>query len=480
MSELDITEPKVSIEAEQGILGTALQHSEAIDLVRDIVEPDDFSEELHKALYKAMIGRRDEGLMIDVFLIKATLGNADLGGQTVGGYLANLARAASSLEHVKDYARTVKRAAQWRMMVTLGHELVRASDVALAGDDPGTAAETAIQHLDTVAAAGRIDAMRRISVGEASYRVLDKMQAARAGKRVRGVATGLPSLDAATYGWRGGQLIILAGRPAMGKSALACGLALAAASETVEVEGGELQPRQTVVIFSLEMDEEELTERLLASLAYRGPDRSVFYRDIAQGEKLTDDEVQDIADAHYKLRDLPLEIEPQPGITLSQLAARARTLKARCAASGKPPLGLIVVDHIGLMKASARYLGNRNMEVGEITTGLKVLAKELRVPVVALSQLNRKVEERDDKRPVMSDLRDSGSVEQDADIILTVYREAYYLGRKKDRTPEEDILLMEKRNALEIEILKQRMGPTKRLECFVDIGCNVISEEYRP
>lgn len=480
MSDLDITEPKVSIEAEQGILGTALQHSEAIDLVRDIIEPDDFSEELHKSLYRAMIGRRDEGSAIDVFLIKATLGNADLGGQTVGGYLANLARAASSLEHVKDYARTVKRAAQWRMMATLGHELVRSSDAALAGDDPSLAAETAIQHLDTVAAAGRTDAMRRISVGEASNRVLDRMQAAREGRSMRGVTTGLPSLDDATYGLRGGQLIIVAGRPAMGKSALACNMALSASRETIVAAQGEIQHRQTVVIFSLEMHEEEITERFLASLAYRGLDRSVFYRDVARGDKLTDTQVQEITDAHYKLRSLPLEIEPQPGISLSQLAARARTLKARCLASGAPPLGLIVVDHIGLMAASARYAGNKTAEIGEITAGLKVLSKELGIPIIALSQLNRATETRDERRPQLSDLRDSGSIEQDADVVLSVYREAYYLGRKPTRTPEEDILLMEKRNVLEVEILKQRMGPTKRLEVFCDIGCNVISEEYRP
>ncbi|WP_460452601.1 replicative DNA helicase, partial [Alsobacter sp. SYSU BS001988] len=264
-------------------------------------------------------------------------------------------------------------------------------------------------------------------------------------------------------GFYPGQLVILAGRPGMGKTTLALAIALNAAREN------------GVFCCSLEMSAEELAERALAALAFDGRRTALTYRRIAEAASLSNDEVERLHHAKGRMANLHLQIEQQPGMTLGQVSARARQWKARCERAGAQ-LRLIVVDHIGLVRPSTRYAGNRVNEVSEISGGLKALAKELGCTVMALSQLSREVERRDDKRPVLSDLRDSGSIEQDADVVIAAYREGYYLERLPNLTPEQEQRLFDAQDQIEIEVLKQRQGPTGRFQLFASLPCNAVAE----
>ncbi len=204
----------------------------------------------------------------------------------------------------------------------------------------------------------------------------------------------------------------------------------------------------------------------------------ISYRSIAEARGLSDNALLRLLNAERSCAEIPLWIEQQVGLTLAQIAARARQMRLRAERQGIP-LAAIVVDHIGLIRPSKRYAGNRVQEMTEISSGLKGLAKELGIPVLGLSQLNREVERRPDKRPLLSDLRESGSIEQDADVVLGLFREAYYLEHRVDLSDEEQDRLARCQNELEIEILKQRSGPTNRIVCFCDIACNVLAEAAR-
>ena len=262
-----------------------------------------------------------------------------------------------------------------------------------------------------------------------------------------------------------GQMIVVAARPGMGKTTVGVSIALNAA-----------KAGHGVYFVSLEMVAQELAQRALAAEVYaQRPHDPISYREIAKGRDLTDRDLNDLLDARDTLNTYPLVIEQQSGLSISQIAARARQTRSAMERKGQR-LSVIVIDHIGLVAASKRYSGNRVQEMTEITTAIKVLAKELDVAIVALSQLNRKVEERAEKRPVLSDLRDSGSIEQDADMVIGLYREAYYLEHKAELTDEDRIRLMASADTLEMEILKQRQGPTGRINLFCKIDCNAINE----
>jgi replicative DNA helicase len=276
-------------------------------------------------------------------------------------------------------------------------------------------------------------------------------------------------LDKKTGGFQRGELIILAGRPGMGKTALSIASAYKSAT------GGEPS-----LFFSLEMIGKRLANRAASFACYDGPLDRVPYFAIEAGT-VTDKQAHRFADAIRDLWDVELEIEQQSGLSVSQIAARARRHKQRLAQRGLT-LGTVWIDHLGLIKPSANYKGNRVNELAEVSGALKVLAKDLDVPIVALCQLNRMVEGRDNKRPTLSDLRDSGAIEQDADLVLMAYREAYYLENTRCNDPAEE----EKRlgrlgeviNKLELLITKNRSGPTGTLDLFADMPCNYFADAY--
>jgi len=455
--------PPHSIDAEQALLGAILINAEALDRARDLVRSEDFHEEAHGAIFAAMCARRDAGEAIDWRLIKTTLGDRPFGDLTVGSYVARLAAGATTVINSSSYARTVAEAARMRAVLATAQSAV-AQMTAGAVIDPAEFAAAMIADLDVVATAGLTETARRTTLAQSASSVLARVDRVRRGLVPVGVSYGVPKLDRATLGLRPGQLVILAGRPGMGKTAVALHIALSAA-----------RAAGAVGFFSLEMDGEELAERILASLAYDPRLPALTYRAIAEAHGLSDEALMRLDTAERASREIPIWIEQEPALSIAQIAARARQMRLRAEKQGRP-LTAIVVDHIGLVRPSKRYTGNRVQELTEITGGLKGLAKQLGIPVIALSQLNRNVEHRDDKRPKLSDLRESGSVEQDADVVLGLFREEYYLENKTDRTDEEETRLALCRNQLEIEILKQRSGPTIRIISFCDIACNIIAE----
>ena len=456
--------PPHAFETEQSLLGAILINPEALDRARDHVRPEDFYEGVHRQLYEAMCIKRDAGEAIDIKLMQAVCGNADLGGVTVGSYIAKIAAEAITVSGAPDYARTIAQAAQMRRVLETAQAAVASmSDGSVRS--PAAYATVMIEELDEIASAGLAEHARRVTLGQSVSSVLARVEQARHGGAPLGVPYGLPKLDTATLGMRPSQFIVLAGRPGMGKTTVALHVALSAARRS-----------GAVGFFSLEMDANELSERVLAAEAYdRREPEIISYRAIAEARGLSANAMRRLETARQSCDRIPLWIEPQPGLTLAQIAARARQMRLRAERQGMP-LAALIIDHIGLISPSKRYSGNRVQEMTEISSGLKGLAKELGIPVVGLSQLNREVEKRPDKRPQLSDLRESGSIEQDADVVLGLYREAYYLEHKADRTDEEEVRLFDSQTKLEIEILKQRSGPTIRLTCCCDVACNVLAE----
>lgn len=455
--------PPHSPDAEQALLGAILINGDALDRVRDIVRPEDFHIEAHQAIFAAMCTRRDAGEVIDWRLIGIALGDRPYGDITVSTYAARLAATAITVINAPSYARTVAQAARMRAVLATAQAAV-AEMTAGVVSDPADLASRMIEDLDAVASAGLATTMQRVTLAQSTSSALARVARVRAGLEPPGVSYGIPKLDRATLGMRPDQLIVLAGRPGMGKTAVALHMGLTAA-----------QGSGLVGYFSLEMGGEELAFRVLAALAYDARLPTITYRAIAEAHGLSDHALERLDAAERVSRGIPLLIEQEAGLSLSQIAARARQMHLRAERAGQK-LAAVVVDHIGLIRPSKRYSGNRVQELTEITGGLKGLAKQLGIPVVALSQLNRDVERRDEKRPKLADLRESGSIEQDADVVLGLFREEYYLENKPDRTDEEEARLALCRNTIEIEILKQRSGPTNRITCFCDVACNIIAE----
>ena len=459
--------PPSAIEAEQALLGAILVNAEALDRARDHVRAEDFFEDVHRQVFTAMCQRRDAGEHIDWRLVTAVLSDADLGGVPLSRYLAKLAAEAITVSGAPGYARIIAEAARMRTVLATAQAAVdRMTEGTV--HDPAAYAAFMIDALDGVVSAGLAEHARRTTLRDGTAGVLARIERALRGLEPQGVSYGLPRLDRDTLGMRPGQFIVLAGRPGMGKTTVALHVALNAARRSGPVG-----------FFSLEMGADELSERMLAATAYDPREgEPITYRAIAEARYLSSSALDRLQAAKQVCADVPLWIEQEAGLTLGQIAARARQMRVRAEHQGTP-LAALVIDHIGLIKPSQRYQGNRVQEMTEISGGLKGLAKELGIPVLGLSQLNREVEKRPDKRPQLADLRESGSIEQDADVVLGLFREAYYLEHKKDRTDAEESRLFAAQDELEIEILKQRSGPTARIICFCDIACNVLAEKSR-
>ena len=383
--------------------------------------------------------------------------DTDLGGMTVGQYLARLAAEATTIINAQDYGRTIYELALRRDLIRIGEDMVNVAYDAPVDFAPRAQIEDAERRLYELAESGRYDGGFQ-GFSQAMKVALDMAANAyqRDGK-LSGTATGLRDLDAKMGGLQRSDLIIVAGRPGMGKTALATNIAynVAKAYESQVQADGTMKAVNGGVVgfFSCEMSAEQLATRILAEQT--GISSSLIRRG-----GITQSEFDKIRDYTIELQHLPLFVDETGGLSISQLTARARRLKRQ------KGLDLIVVDYIQLLQGSGkRGNDNRVQEVTEITTSLKALAKELNIPVIALSQLSRQVESRDDKHPQLSDLRESGSIEQDADVVMFVYREEYYLQNKEPKpgTEEHAKWLVEMDNAhgrAEVIIAKQRHGPT--------------------
>lgn len=452
-------EPPHNLEAEQGLLGAVLVNNRAFEKVSEYLAPEHFADPVHGRIFAACGRLIEKGQIANPVTLKP-LFDQDEGLQEAGGaqYLVRLAASVVTVINADDYGQAIYDSFLRRELIDLGGEIVNEAyqhDLDLPASDQIEAAESKLFGLaERGSSQGGFQ-----EFGQAlttSVRMAE--EAFKRDGGLAGVSTGLTDLDQKLGGLHPSDLLILAGRPAMGKTALATNIAFHVA--TAALKDPELE-RQVVAFFSLEMSAEQLATRILAEQT------EISSEHIRRGE-LTTEDFQKLVAASQDLERAPLYIDDTPAITIATLRARARRLKRQ------QGLALIVVDYLQLMRPSAgQRADNRVQEISMITQGLKAVAKELDVPVIALSQLSRAVEQREDKRPVLADLRESGSIEQDADVVMFVFREQYYLekGEPAQRIDESDEKFHDRHDQwkercekaygkAEVIIGKQRHGPT--------------------
>ncbi len=449
-----------NIEAEAAFLGAILIDNRIIEDVSIKLQPDHFFEPLHGRVYEQILRLIDRNMLVTPVTLKpffeADEAMKELGGP---GYLIKLTADGAGLIGARDFAQQIYDLALLRELVTVGRTLVdNALDTSESVDPKGQieAAESALYKV--AEGEGEIGSMK--SFLQASTEAIKNVEKAlQSGGHLSGVTTGLDSINAKCGGLHNSDLVILAGRPGMGKTSLATNIAFNAARRWIrEREDGIEESKGAgakVAFFSLEMSADQLATRILA-------EQSGISSELLRMGKISREDFRELSRASRELQELPLYIDDTPALTIAALRTRARRLQRRHG------IGLIVVDYLQLLQGSSRANDNRVNEISEISRGLKTLAKELGLPVIALSQLSRAVEQREDKRPMLSDLRESGSIEQDADMVWFVFREDYYeLMKKPDEgTPAFDAWneKMERIHGVaELIVSKQRHGSTGRV-----------------
>ncbi|MCB4769268.1 replicative DNA helicase [Ancylobacter sp. Lp-2] len=447
-----------NIEAEQALLGAILVNNEAFYRVSDFLQPRHFFDPVHTAVYETSSALIRAGKVATPITLKTFLpAELDIGGLTAPQYLARLAAEATTIINAEDYGRTIYDLSVRRDLIAIGEEVVNEAFEAPIDSTPQQQIEEAEKRLYELAETGRYDG-GFLRFNDALKEAVD--MASRAFQRdghLSGTASGLDDLDQMMGGLQPSDLIILAGRPAMGKTSLATNIAfnVAAAYQSETLPDGSIRAKDGGVVgfFSLEMSAEQLATRILAEQA------EIASYKIRRGD-ISEHEFDKLASCAQMMQTIPLYIDDTGGISIAQLRARARRLKRQRG------LDFMVVDYLQLLTGSSKSSSqNRVQEITEITTGLKALAKELGVPIMALSQLSRQVESRDDKRPQLSDLRESGSIEQDADVVMFVFREEYYLKSKEPKEGTEEWFKWDQemkaaQGVAEVIIGKQRHGPT--------------------
>ncbi|MBR0844222.1 MULTISPECIES: replicative DNA helicase [Bradyrhizobium] len=447
-----------NIEAEQSLLGAILVNNDAFYRVSDFLEPKHYFEPLHQTIYETAGSLIRMGKIATPVTLKTFLpADTDVGGMTIGQYLARLAAEATTIINAQDYGRTIYDLALRRDLIGIGEDMVNVAYDAPVDFAPRAQIEDAERRLYELAESGRYDGgFQKFSQALAVAVDLAAKAFQRDGK-LSGISTGMRDLDTKMGGLQHSDLIIVAGRPGMGKTSLATNIAYNVARAYVpelQADGTTKAANGGVIgFFSCEMSADQLATRIVAERT------GVPSSHIRRGG-ISEADFEKIREVSIELQSLPFYVDATGGLSIAQLMARARRLKRQ------KGLDLLVIDYIQLLSGSGkRASDSRVQEITEITTSLKALAKELNVPVIALSQLSRQVESRDDKRPQLSDLRESGSIEQDADVVLFVYREEYYLAMKEPRpgTPEHEKWQLDMSLAhgkAEVIIGKQRHGPT--------------------
>ena len=437
-----------NIEAEQTVLGSILANNEIFDEITDQLDESYFFDPIHKKIYKITSNLISKGLLANPVTIKNFF-NSKEELVEIGGidYLLKLTKVSTTKNQIKYYSQLLSDLYIRRQLINISEETLEESknkDLDISGTN---ILENTERKLFEIAERGEFQ-RSFITFKDALKETIDMATAAyKNDQGIVGVPSGLTDLDDRLGGLHKQDLIIIAGRPSMGKTALATNIAFNA---SLNIKKNDL--KTSVAFFSLEMSSEQLSTRILAEQS------RVKSNDIRRG-KINQDDFERFIEASKNLEMLPLHIDDTPAITISALSNRARRLKR------KEGLDLIVIDYIQLMKSSGYRNEGRVLEIAEITQGLKALAKELDVPVLALSQLSRQVEQREDKKPQLSDLRESGSIEQDADVVMFVFREQYYLEKQEPKPgTAEHVEWQEKmsqiHNEAEIIIGKQRHGPT--------------------
>ncbi len=438
-----------NLEAEQALLGSILVNNDIIDEISTIVNSNIFYDPAHIKIYEVIESLNNKGMIANPITLKNFFEKdnmlSDVGGTE---YIVKLTRFSGSVKQAIDYAKIIHEMYLRRELIMVSDKL---TEDTLNTNSEDKNAENIIEDTEK----SLYDLAERGTFSQ-SYlkfnKALDetiKMAtlAMQSDQGIVGVPTGLTDLDEKLGGLHKSDLVILAGRPSMGKTALATNIAFNASQNILS-----RQEKSSVAFFSLEMSSEQLSTRILSEQARIKSD------DIRRG-KVTEEEINRYIETSRNIYNLPLFIDETPAITIAALSNRARRIKRLHG------LGLIVVDYIQLMRSSSNKNEGRVQEISEITQGLKALAKELSVPILALSQLSRAVEQRDDKQPQLADLRESGSIEQDADVVMFVYREAYYLERKQPKLgsiehAEWQSKMNDVNGLADIILGKQRHGPT--------------------
>jgi replicative DNA helicase len=417
-----------NIEAEAAFIGAVLIDNRVIEELPTPLRPEHFFEPVHQRVYERIITLLDRNAVVTPVTLKPYF-EADESLRELGGiaYLARLTADGQGLLAPRELAGQIYDLALLRELVTVGRNLVEGALDTSESVEPMGQIEQAEAALFKVAegATGLNEAQ---SFGFATRTALTMIETAiNSGGHVSGITTGLTSLNEKIGGLHNSDLLILAGRPGMGKTSLATNIAFNAADRLLrdKADGIEKSVGAGVAFFSLEMSSDQLATRILAEQA------GISSEALRMG-KISRDDFQKLSYASQRLAELPLYIDDTPALSIAALRTRARRLKRR------HDIGLIIVDYLQLLQGSGRATDNRVNEISEISRGLKTLAKELDVPVIALSQLSRAVEQREDKRPQLSDLRESGSIEQDADIVMFVYREDYYIAAKEPKIAADD------------------------------------------
>ena len=460
--------PPQNVEAEQALLGAILSNNKALEKVSEFLRGEHFANPAHGKIYEAARLYIEQGRIADPITLKAAFDNEeslkDVGGSS---YLMKLAAASGTIINASDYGRQILDRHIRRQMIALGNDIVNDAFTINVDDDAIKQVEQAEKKLYHIATEGELQGgPKALNVALAeSLKSVEKAMKATDG--VSGVTTGLAAMDKMMGGLHNSDLIVLAGRPAMGKTALAMTMAFNAAVRFEEENKKPGAEKKSVAFFSLEMSAEQLATRVLSSKA------CVPSHKMRTGE-LTSEQFDELAAAVSLLSKVPLYVDDTPGVTVGAIRNRARRLKR----DKEKGLGLIVIDYVQLITGSGRS-ENRVQELSEMTRALKMMAKELDVPVLVLSQLSRSVEQRDNKRPMLSDLRESGSIEQDADIVMFVFREIYYLQndtptQRLNEAPDKFAIRMAEweqkkidlANQAEAIIAKQRHGPVGDVKLY--------------
>ena len=438
-----------NIEAEQAVIASILVSNDIYDEITSILDSQKFFDPIHVKLYETIETLISKGLLANPITLKNHFENSEglkeLGGQE---YLIKITKFSTSVKQAIDYANIVQEMHVRRELIKISQSVL---DEVSTNSDVGTSGETIIQNTEKslfdLAERGHFN-QSFMKFDSALKQTIDMAKSAYQNEEgLVGVPTGLTELDSRLGGLHKQDLVIIAGRPSMGKTALATNIAFHAA-KNIEKKGS----KSTVAFFSLEMSSEQLSTRILSEQS------RIRSNDIRRG-KVSEKEFEQFIETSKNISELPLYIDETPAITIAAISNRSRRIKRLFG------LELIVVDYIQLMRSSGKKEYNRVQEISEITQGLKALAKELNVPVLALSQLSRAVEQRDDKKPQLADLRESGSIEQDADIVMFVFRESYYLQNKEPTVgsiehAEWQTKMNEISHLADIMISKQRHGPT--------------------
>ncbi len=415
--------PPHNLDAEQSVLGAILLSDRSLYalVIEEGLRPEDFYHERHGLIYQAMLSLYNESEPVDVLTVTDRLkGTGRL--EAAGGQAAvdELTAAVPAAGHARRYAQIVRENALLRRLLSASYDI----QATVLGHDtpPRELVEQAEKAILEVARDDRQQDFRKIE--EVLHEELDKLhKLSIEGTALTGTPSGFKDLDSLTGGFQAGNLIIVAARPAMGKSALVCNIA----------ENAAVQHGRPVALFSLEMAEAELAQRFVASQA------RIKGEELRMG-RVAEQRWPKILKASQRLAEAPLWVDDSSDVGLLEIRAKARRLHSQCEGG----LGLIIIDYLQLMRTDSRY-DSRVTAVGELSRGMKILARELGVPVIALSQLSRAVEQRPDKRPQLSDLRESGNLEQDADLVMFIFRDEYY-DRESERPGEADLIIAKHRN----------------------------------